>query len=99
MNDIWKNLPREIILYMLEWSDTIKNRRGRLMGQISKEDPRYFLYRPKAFYTMEMSPGNYTTAFMVREMFMVSISTQYDKIIILVYRNGNWNSGNRYVMH
>ena len=99
MNDIWKNLPREIILYMLEWSDTIKNRRGRLMGQISKEDPRYSLYRPKPFYTMEMYPGNYTTAFMVREMFMVSISTQYDKIIILIYRNGNWNSGHRYVMH
>lgn len=99
MNDIWKNLPREIILYLLEWSDTIKNRCGRLMNQISKEDPRYSLYRPKPFYTMEMSPGNYTTAFMVREMFMVSILTHYDKIIILVYKNGNFDCCNRYVMN
>lgn len=40
---IFKNLPLDVIHYILSYSDTIKYRNGKYMNQISKTDKRYAL--------------------------------------------------------
>ena len=41
MNILFKKLPLEIVIYILEYTNVIKYRNGKFMNQISKKDERY----------------------------------------------------------
>ena len=49
MHDIWTTLPRELIIVVLVYADTIRLRHGKYMNRISKYDSRYLplFLRPK----------------------------------------------------
>lgn len=41
MNDLWKQLPNDILNQVIKYDNKIKNRNGMYINQISKDDERY----------------------------------------------------------
>ena len=86
---IFKNLPMDMIHYILSYNDTIKYRNGKYMNQICKTDKRYkILQRIKQIHLNDKFPGVYEVEIWYDLYYtaiytLFSVDTDYDKTKII----------------
>lgn len=60
MNTIWSQLPKDILIIVLNFDGTIKDRNGKFMNQISKNDTRY-----KILHSVPIKFGDFHSSFCI----------------------------------
>ena len=86
---IFAQLPNEIIREIISFIGTYKERNGKLMEQIRKDDPRYdiLLTIPRAIYVYEQYVSNENHTYVVNNVGLKSYTT-----FVYVKKN-NYNLG------
>ena len=96
-----KNLPMDVISYILEYDGRFKYRNGVFMSQISKYDKRYTLLLtiPNKYYTVSFTNDSFTNncfVFFKNKKFSISFlqnDPKYPKIPSFYIYNGHSQYG------
>jgi hypothetical protein len=85
MNDLWKQLPNDILNQVIKYDNKIKNRNGMYINQISKDEERYKILLGIPKKKIEIQTYGWNRSYKV----IVNFKTQpYSCLIITILDDG-----------